>query len=235
VKYGMAVNASRQVAITRTGLTSIGIKALAARHINTSRTSLVAIGMKALASRGLVMSRTARVAYGMKALASRQVAITRTALVAYGLKAFAKAYFPWRRFSVKYSLKSPLAVSGGDEPLLALALRLGSLYSVSGGTDMNTYRALASPAFRIEIRDPDASNALVDPSGSVQVIIANQLGEVVQALASLTKVSVGIYSGSPYTIPDGAENGEFKYEIRVTDSEGVTVFPGTFKVERQIK
>jgi len=97
---------------------------------------------------------------------------------------------------------------------------------------MKQYHRLETPKIyalvKAEVLDDDGNLSdgdLVDPSTSIQIIIADPTGKVVQELISMDHISTGKYSFSGYTIPSSALTGTYPYEIRA--KEGIKgVSPG---------
>lgn len=79
--------------------------------------------------------------------------------------------------------------------------------------------------------------ALTDPS-TVQIIIEDSTGDVVQALANMYKDSTGKYTygvgTTYYTIPTTANIGVWHYDIVATTSSIVTKKRGSFKVIEEV-
>jgi hypothetical protein len=75
---------------------------------------------------------------------------------------------------------------------------------------------------------------LTDPSSSMQIIIEDSTGVVVQALADMTKSSTGKYYYASYTIPATANLGEWAYECRATSGTTVATGRGSFEVLEEV-
>ena len=74
---------------------------------------------------------------------------------------------------------------------------------------------------------------LTDPSSSMKVIIEDKTGEVVQALADMTKDATGKYSYSGYVITSTANLGVWSYECRATSGTTLATARGQFEVKEQ--
>ena len=106
---------------------------------------------------------------------------------------------------------------------------------------MVTFRRLETPKIWAVVKTQTISDdgilsdgSLTDPTTSIQVIIEDSTGTVVQALTGMTKDSTGKYSYNSYTIPLDANTGIWKYDVRATDNTVVSVGHGAFKVEEQV-
>ncbi len=106
---------------------------------------------------------------------------------------------------------------------------------------MITYHRLETPLIWAVIMTQTIGNdgaltdgSLTDPSTSIQVIIEDSTGAVVQALADMTKSATGKYYYQGYTIGSAANLGIWDYEIRANDGGYMAVAHGSFKVEQQV-
>lgn len=105
---------------------------------------------------------------------------------------------------------------------------------------MKVYRRLETPkiyanVYAESISDTGvlAEGALTDPSSSMKIIIEDSTGDVVQALADMTKDSTGKYSYASYTITATANLGVWNYECRATSGTTVATARGSFEVREQ--
>lgn len=106
---------------------------------------------------------------------------------------------------------------------------------------MTSYRRLETPklwvvfqAKTLESSGAWSSGALTDPSTSIQAIIEDSTGTVVQALDDMTKSSTGIYYYAGYTIPNTANTGVWHWEARGTSGSAVSTYYGSFIVEEEV-
>lgn len=81
-----------------------------------------------------------------------------------------------------------------------------------------------------------SDGALVDPATSIQIIITDQIGTVVQVLADMSKLDAetGKYYYTGYTIAIDAITGEYSYEIRAKDGAKASFGEGKFQVTEAI-
>ena len=82
-----------------------------------------------------------------------------------------------------------------------------------------------------------STGALVNPDSSIQVIIEDSTGTVVQVLAAMTQweAATGKYYYQGYTIPAGANKGVWNYEVVATAIGGyVSIGRGSFEVVEQV-
>jgi len=105
---------------------------------------------------------------------------------------------------------------------------------------MKIYRRLESPKIYANVYAETISDAgvltegdLSDPSSSMKVIIEDSTGEVVQALADMTKDATGKYSYSGYPITATDNLGVWAYECRATSGTTVATARGQFEVKEQ--
>lgn len=105
---------------------------------------------------------------------------------------------------------------------------------------MHTYYRLETPklwAFvNKEVPDEDGvliEGDLTDPD-SVQIIIENSVGKVVQELADMSPYSKGIYFYDGYTIPANAKTGKWNWAARGKDGIKVGTGRSSFIVEEQV-
>ena len=106
---------------------------------------------------------------------------------------------------------------------------------------MKQYHRLEAPKIyavvKLEILDDDGNlseGALVNPATSIEIIIADPTGDVVQALVSMDFISTGKYSFSGYTIPNTAITGTYHYEIRALEGTKPVAVKGAFEVVEEI-
>ena len=106
---------------------------------------------------------------------------------------------------------------------------------------MNSYRRLETPEFwglvKLQTIDSDGNlvdGALTDPTTSIEIIITDPVGKVVQALAAMSKYSTGKYYYTGYTIAADALTGVYDYEIRAADGTKKSIARGSFRVEEQL-
>jgi len=106
---------------------------------------------------------------------------------------------------------------------------------------MKQYHRLETPKIyalvKAEVLDDDGNLSdgdLVDPSTSIQIIIADPTGAVVQVLASMDHISTGKYSYSGYTLPGSAVTGTYTYEIRAKEGTKTVTSNGAFEVIEEI-
>lgn len=108
---------------------------------------------------------------------------------------------------------------------------------------MKTYRRLENPVlyatFRAQTLNDDGTlsdGALTAPISSIQVIIEDSTGTVVQVLADVTLYEgvSGKYYYNSYTIPASANLGVWDYEIRGTTTGKVASGKGSFLVEAEV-
>lgn len=106
---------------------------------------------------------------------------------------------------------------------------------------METYRRLETPKlwaiFKTQTISDDgilSDSTLTDPSTSIQIIIEDATGAVVQSLAAMTKSETGKYYYDGYAIPATAKTGIWHYEVRGTHGTKVAVGHSTFRVKEQV-
>jgi uncharacterized protein YfaS (alpha-2-macroglobulin family) len=106
---------------------------------------------------------------------------------------------------------------------------------------MKTYRRLETPKLYANvylqvISDTGvlSDSSLTDPSSSMQIIIEDSSGTVVQALADMTQDDTGKYSYASYTIPSTANTGVWTYECRATSGSTVATGRGSFEVLEEV-
>jgi len=80
-----------------------------------------------------------------------------------------------------------------------------------------------------------SSGTLASPA-TVQVIIEDSTGTVVQALTStgVTESSTGIFYYAGYTIPTDANTGIWNWEMRGSDGSSFSSYYGSFEVKKQV-
>lgn len=79
-----------------------------------------------------------------------------------------------------------------------------------------------------------SDGVLVVPSTSIQVIIEDSTGTVVQALDDMSRDADGKYYYDGYTIPADANLGVWNWEARATASTKVAIDSGAFIVKEQV-
>ena len=79
-----------------------------------------------------------------------------------------------------------------------------------------------------------SDNALANAATSMKVIIEDETGEVVQALADATASATGKYYYDGYTIAANATTGKYHYAFRALDGTKGADDEGYFIVEEQI-
>jgi len=106
---------------------------------------------------------------------------------------------------------------------------------------MKQYHQLETPKIyavvKLEVLDDDGNlsdGALVNAASSIQIIIADPTGNIVQALDDMDNLATGKYSYSGYTIPTDAVTGKYDYEIRAKDGTKTVTANGTFEVVEEI-
>jgi hypothetical protein len=107
---------------------------------------------------------------------------------------------------------------------------------------MKSYRRLETPKLwglvKAQTIDSDGNlvdGALTDPATSVEIIITDPVGKVVQVLAAMSKDSTGKYYYTGYTIAADALTGVYDYEIRAVDGTQKSIARGSFEVKEQIQ
>lgn len=107
---------------------------------------------------------------------------------------------------------------------------------------MKTYRRGESPKLygivKKQVIDDNGNlsdGALVDPA-SIQIIIENPIGVIVQALVNMDKLNAidGKFAYDGYTIPTDAVTGKYNYEIRAKDAPKGATGAGSFEVIEEI-
>ena len=106
---------------------------------------------------------------------------------------------------------------------------------------MHTYYRLETPKLWgfINEEEPDSDNGvliegdLVDPD-SVQIIIEDSAGKVVQVLDDMGRYSKGVFHYDGYTIPANAKTGTWHYEVRGTEGTKSGTGKGSFLVREQV-
>lgn len=100
---------------------------------------------------------------------------------------------------------------------------------------MVTYHRLETPKLYAVFLTQTLSDAgvlsdgsLADPATSIQAIIEDSTGTVVQALDNMTQDATGKYSYASYTIPNTANLGVWNWEARGTDTAGVSTSRRSF-------
>lgn len=106
---------------------------------------------------------------------------------------------------------------------------------------MKTYKRLETPKLYanvyLQVISDDgvlSAGALTTPASSIQIIIEDSTGTVVQALADMDADDTGKYSYAGYTIPADANTGTWKWEARATSGTTVAIGGGSFIVIEQI-
>jgi len=106
--------------------------------------------------------------------------------------------------------------------------------------NLKVYRRLETPKIYANVYAETISDAgvltegdLTDPSSSMKIIIEDRTGEVVQALADMTKDDTGKYSYSGYVITATDNLGVWSYECRATSGTTVATGRGSFEVKEQ--
>ena len=107
--------------------------------------------------------------------------------------------------------------------------------------DLEVYHRLETPkiwaAFGTQTFGDDGTLSgftLDDPDTSIQIIIEDSTGTVVQALTDMTKSATGKYYYQCYTIPSTANLGIWNYDCVGTDASGVSIGGGSFEVVEQV-
>ena len=80
-----------------------------------------------------------------------------------------------------------------------------------------------------------SDGVLVNPATSMQIIIRNSVGEIVQPLVDMTPAATGKFYYDGYTIPANARTGLYKYETVAKDGTKVSIGEGVFIVKEQIE
>jgi len=110
---------------------------------------------------------------------------------------------------------------------------------------MKVYRRLETPKLYANVYEESISDDGVLSRGdlyttalsSMQIIIEDKTGDVVQALADMdagTGDDAGKYTYSGYTIPATANTGTWNYECRANASSKVASGFGSFEVKEQV-
>ena len=106
---------------------------------------------------------------------------------------------------------------------------------------MKIYHQLETPKLyavvKLEVLDDDGNlsdGALVNPASSIQIIIADPTGLIVQALADMDSIAAGKFCYSGYTIPTNAVTGKYAYEVRAKDGTKTAIAKGYFEVVEEI-
>jgi len=108
---------------------------------------------------------------------------------------------------------------------------------------MKQYHQLETPVLyavvMLQVLEDDGSlsdGALVDAATSIQIIIEDPNGTVVQALTDMSKVDAitGKYVYSGYVIPTNSPIGKFNYEVRAKDGVKTATARGSFEVIGEI-
>ena len=106
---------------------------------------------------------------------------------------------------------------------------------------MEIYRRLETPKLWAIVKTQTISDDgiladgdLADPSTSMQIIIEDSTGAVVQALDNMTKDATGKYYYDGYAIPADANLGTWNWEARATAGTKPAIDRGSFIVKEQI-
>jgi hypothetical protein len=105
---------------------------------------------------------------------------------------------------------------------------------------MKTYRRLETPKLwatvKTQVMSDDAvlSDGVLTTPTTIQIVIEDSTGTVVQALADMTASETGKYYYAGYTIPSTANLGVWNYEARATITSTVATGRGSFMVEDQV-
>ena len=108
---------------------------------------------------------------------------------------------------------------------------------------MESYKRLENPrlyvAFYEQVFNDDGTLSdgdLASPTDSIQIIIADPTGTVVQALTAMTvyNAETGKYYYDGYTIPADAETGTWHYECRGKSGTKLATGAGNFEVSEEI-
>ena len=108
----------------------------------------------------------------------------------------------------------------------------GEVYNFTGETDMKTYRIGANPRIKVLVTDPDDDSAATPTT--IQIRIADPMGQTRQALTDMTVGVAGTYTYAGYAIADEM-TGKWHYEVVATDASGQkAIHRGSFLVEKAI-
>ena len=106
---------------------------------------------------------------------------------------------------------------------------------------MKQYHQLETPKLyalvKLEVMDDEGNlgdGALVNPASSIQIIIEDPTGAVVQALANMENIVAGKFYYAGYTIPTDAVTGKYNYEVRAKDGTKTVTARGSFEVVEEI-
>ena len=112
--------------------------------------------------------------------------------------------------------------------------------------EMKVYRRLETPmifcnVYALTMSDTGVltQGALSDAGSSMKIIIEDNTGEVVEALADMVKDATGKYSyggtdAASYTITATDNIGVWNYECRATNGTRVATARGSFEVKEQV-
>jgi len=90
---------------------------------------------------------------------------------------------------------------------------------------------------KLEVIDDDGNlsdGALVNPFGSIKIIIADPKRAIVQVLTTMNHDATGKYSYSGYTIAADAMTGIYKYDVVADDGSGKVITSGCFEVLEEV-
>lgn len=106
--------------------------------------------------------------------------------------------------------------------------------------NLKVYRRLETPKLYANVYEEAISDDgvlstgdLIDAASSMQIIIEDSTGEVVQALADMDHDATGKYSYAGYAIPSTANTGVWHYECRATSGTTVATGKGVFEVKEE--
>ena len=106
---------------------------------------------------------------------------------------------------------------------------------------MKQYRPLETPKLYAIVKEEEidddgnlSDGSLADPITSIEIIIENPVGEVIQILTSMNKTDTGKYYYDGYTLASDAMLGQYKYGVRAIDEAKTKIANGYFEVVRGV-